>query len=299
MCADRGVPGRDGCCSLINVRRRRLIGAALLTPALLAGCSVIEGMFFYPDRVDYTRPAQFGLKHDEVSITSVDGSRLHGWWLPAPADARGTVLHLHGNAANISNHLPLVAWLPPEGFNILMIDYRGFGRSEGKPSLDGVVEDALAALRHLRTRPDVDARRLIVIGQSIGGATALRMLAVDRAGVRLAVIDSAFASYRGIARDAALQSVLLAPFLPLALPWLPPGERDPITALAGIDVSLLFLHGTSDGVIPLKHSEQLFAAARAPKRMIRVEGAQHMEAMMRSGVQAEILGAMLDAVRAR
>jgi fermentation-respiration switch protein FrsA (DUF1100 family) len=273
-----------------------LIGAALITPALLAGCSVIEGMFFYPDRVEYTRPAQLGLKHDEVSITSADGSRRHGWWLPAPAHARGTVLHLHGNAANISNHLPLVAWLPPAAFNVLMFDYAGFGRSEGKPSLDGVVEDALAALRYLRTRPDVDARKLVVIGQSIGGATALRMLAVDRAGVRLAVIDSAFASYRGIARDAALHSVVLAPFLPLALPWLPPVERDPIAALAAIDVPLLFLHGTGDGVIPFKHSEQLFAAAREPKRMIRVEGAQHMESLMRSGVQAEVQAAMLSAV---
>jgi len=256
-------------------------------------------MFFYPDRVEYTRPAQFGLKHEDVSITSADGSRLHGWWLPAPAGARGTVLHLHGNAANVSNHLPLVAWLPPAGFHVLMLDYRGFGRSEGKPSLEGLVDDALAALRYLRTRPDVDAQKLIVIGQSIGGATALRMLSVDRAGVKLAVIDSAFASYRGIARDAALQSIVLAPFLPLALPLLPPAERDPVTALAGIDVPLLFLHGTSDSVIPYKHSEQLFAAAHEPKRMMRIEGAQHMEAMMRSGVQAEVLGAMLSAVSAR
>jgi len=256
-------------------------------------------MFFYPDRAEYMRPAQFGLKHEDVSITSADGSRLHGWWLPAPAEARGTVLHLHGNAANIGNHLPLVAWLPPAGFNVLMLDYRGFGRSQGKPSLEGVVDDALAALRHLRTRRDVDAQKLIVIGQSIGGATALRMLAVDRLGVRLAVIDSAFASYRGIARDAAMQSVVMAPFLPLALPLLPPASRDPIAALARIDVPLLFLHGTRDAVIPFKHSEQLFAAAREPKRMMRIEGAQHMEAMTRSGVQAQMLGAMRSAVSGR
>jgi len=280
------------------VRRRRLLGAALIAPALLSGCSVVEGMFFYPDRVEYTHPRHFGLQHEDIFLAA-GSRRLHGWWLPARSEAKGTVLHLHGNAANISNHLPLVAWLPPEGFNVLMIDYAGFGRSEGKPSLDGVVEDALAALRYLRTRPDVNAQTLIVIGQSIGGATALRALVVDRTGVRLAVIDSAFASYRGIARDAALQSVVLAPFLPLALPLLPPAGRDPIAALERIDVPLLFLHGTSDAVIPFKHSEQLFAAAREPKRFIRVEGAQHMEAMMRGGVQADVLGAMLDAVSPR
>ncbi len=275
-------------------RRRQLLGAAIAAP-LVSGCTVIEGMFFYPDRVEYTRPAQFGLKHEDVSIDGADGSKLHGWWLPA-ADAKGSVLHLHGNAANISNHLPLVAWLPAAGFNLLMVDYRGFGRSEGKPTLDGVVDDALAALRYLRTRPGVDAGKLIVLGQSIGGATALRMLAADRAGVKLAVIDSAFASYRGIARDAALQSVVLAPFLPLALPWLPPRERDPVALLAHLDLPLLFVHGTADAVIPYKHTEQLFAAAHDPKRLIRVDGGEHMEALMRSRVQADVRGAMLEAV---
>ncbi|MGE5337343.1 MAG: alpha/beta hydrolase [Gemmatimonadota bacterium] len=256
-------------------------------------------MFFYPDRVEYTRPRDFGLAHEDVSVAGADGSRLHGWWLPAASTAKGSVLHLHGNAANISNHLPLVAWLPPAGFNVLMLDYRGFGLSEGKPTLDGVVDDALAALRHLRVRPGVDADRLIVLGQSIGGATALRMLAADRTGVKLAVIDSAFASYRGIARDAALQSVVLAPFLPLALPWLPPRERDPVAMLGHIDLPLLFVHGTADAVIPYQHSEQLFAAAREPKRLIRVDGGEHMEALMRSRVQADVLGAMLEAVSGR
>ena len=146
--------------------------------------------------------------------------RLHGIgrhelpprFLPASGTVKGTVLHLHGNAANVSNHLPLVAWLPARGYNVLMLDYRGFGRSEGKPTLDGIVQDALAALEYLRSRPDVDRDRLVVLGQSIGGATALRMLARDSAGVRLAVIDSSFPSYRGIARDATAGS----PMAPLA-----------------------------------------------------------------------------------
>ena len=279
---------------MTSARRRQLLGAAFAAP-LVSGCTVIEGMFFYPDRVEYTRPDEFGLRHEDVSIESADGSRLHGWWLPA-ADAQGSVLHLHGNAANISNHLPLVAWLPAAGFNVLMVDYRGFGRSEGKPTLDGVVDDALAALRHLRMRVGLDAGRLIVLGQSIGGATALRMLAADRAGVKLAVIDSAFASYRGIARDAALHSVVLAPFLPLALPWLPPRERDPVAMLDRLDLPLLFIHGTADAVIPYRHTEQLHAAARGPKRLIRVDGGEHMEALMRSRVQEEVRGAMLAAV---
>jgi hypothetical protein len=272
-------------------------GLTVVFALALAGCNMIEGMFFYPDRVQYTRPADYGLAYEDVALTTADSLKLHGWWLPAQGAAAGTVLHLHGNAANVSNHLPLAAWLPRAGFNVLMLDYRGFGRSEGRPTLDGVLADARAALAHLRSRRDVDATRLIVFGQSLGGATALRLLAEDAAGVRLAVIDSAFASYRGIARDAALQSIVLAPFLPLALPLLPGADKDPVTALARIDVPLIFVHGRTDRVIPFKHGEQLFAAAKEPKRLIAVERGQHMESIMRPEVQSQILAAMRDAVR--
>jgi uncharacterized protein len=158
---------------------------------------MVENMFFYPDRVTYTRPEQFGLRVEELHFASA-GAQLHGWWLPAVGAATGSVLHVHGNAANISNHLPLVAWLPLAGFNVLMFDYRGFGQSEGRPTLNGIVDDAAAALAVLRQRPDVDAARLAIFGQSLGGATALRLLARPGAaqGVRLAIIDSAFSSYR-------------------------------------------------------------------------------------------------------
>jgi fermentation-respiration switch protein FrsA (DUF1100 family) len=268
-----------------------------LAALALAGCNMIEGMFFYPDRVQYTRPADYGLAYEDVALTAADGIKLHAWWLPAQGTAAGTVLHLHGNAANVSNHLPLAAWLPRAGFNVLMLDYRGFGRSEGRPTLDGVLADARAALSHLRSRRDVDASKLIVFGQSLGGATALRLLAEEAAGVRLAVIDSAFASYRGIARDAALQSIVLAPFLPLALPLLPGADKDPVAALARIDVPLIFIHGRADQVIPFKHSEQLLAAAKEPKRLIAVDRARHMETVMRPDVQSQILSAMREAVR--
>ncbi len=262
---------------------------------LLAGC--VERMFFYPDSATYSRPEQFGLRHEEVTFPLDDQVRLHGWWLPASGTAKATVLHLHGNAANISNHLPLVAWLPAAGFNVLLFDYRGFGASEGKPTLNGLVDDGLAALNYLRARSDVDANRIVLLGQSIGGATVLRLLARDAQGVKLAIIDSAFARYRGIARDAALQSVLLAPLAPLAAAWLPAAEQDPIAALSRLRVPLLFLHGTADRVIGSKHSEELHAAANEPKRLIRVEGAQHMEALMRRDVQAQVQAAMLEAVK--
>lgn len=271
------------------------VAVVALLLLLLAGC--VERMFFYPDSAQYTRPGQFGLQHEDVSIATADGVRLHAWWLPAKGTALGSVLHLHGNAANVGNHLPLVAWLPGAGFNVLMLDYRGFGRSQGKPTLDGVVEDAAAALRHLRSRPGVDGGRLVVLGQSLGGATALRLLARDSGGVRLAVIEAAFASYRGIARDAAMQSVVLAPLLPLALPALPAARHDPLAALGSLRVPLLIVHGTADEVIPFRHGELLAAAAPAGTEFIRVDGARHMESLTRADVQQRVLAAMAAAVR--
>jgi len=276
-----------------GVRSVRILLLACVV--MLSGC--VERMFFYPDSARYAQPQQFGLQHEDVFITTADGLRLHGWWLPARGAALGSVLHLHGNAANIGNHLPLVAWLPAANFNLLMLDYRGFGRSEGRPTLDGVVEDAAAALRYLRGRPDIDPQRLIVLGHSLGGATALRLLARDSVGVRLAVIEAAFASYRGIARDAALQSVVLAPLVPLALPALPDSRHDPLAALPALRGPLVIVHGTADEVIPFSHGEQLAAAAPAGTEFIRVDGARHMQSLLRADVQRHVLEAMVAAVR--
>lgn len=250
---------------------------------------MVESFFFYPDSATYSRPEQFGLRQEDVFMRAADGSRLHGWWFQSLRQpALGSVLHLHGNAANISNHLPLVAWLPHEGFHLLMLDYRGFGRSQGRPTLDGVVDDAQAALRALRQRPDADSGRLILLGQSLGGATALRLLARDAAGVRGALIDSAFASYRRIAREAASGTVL-SPFLRIGLPFLPGPDADPIAALAHIAVPISYLHGTADAVIPLSHSESLFEATRGERTLLRAAGAAHLEGLSRPDIRATVL----------
>jgi fermentation-respiration switch protein FrsA (DUF1100 family) len=259
----------------------------------LAGC--VERFFFYPDAVRYTAPEQFGLRAEDVEMRSADGTRLHAWFLPAAGTAKGTVLHLHGNAANVSNHLPLVAWLPARGYNVLMLDYRGFGRSEGKPTLDGIVDDALAALRYLRTRPDVDRDRLVLLGQSLGGATALRMLARDAAGVRLAIIDSSFPSYRGIARDAAGSG--MSAIASLAATGLPGADKDPVTALKAIQVPLIFVHGTRDGVIAHPNSDALHAAAPS-SQLWKIPGADHIAAFAFPGPWREkVTAAMDEAVR--
>lgn len=268
-------------------RRAVVAGIAVGAMGLPSGCA--EGFFFHPDQRIYSTPAQLGVTVKEVSFGGAE--RLHGWWMPAAGTPRATLVQAHGNAANVTNHAPLVAWLPAAGINVLSFDYRGFGRSEGRPTLDGVVADTRAALAEARRQQP--GLPLVLLGQSLGGATAARALAEETAGdVKLLVLDSAFASYRGIAREAASGGPLSL-IAPLALPSLPPESSDPLAAIAKIQVPLLLLHGEQDGVIPIRHSELLHAAAAsANKQFIRIPGGQHLDALSRAAVRERLLATL-------
>lgn len=279
---------------LTLLHRTRLLPLLPALPLLLGGCA--ERFFFVPNQRVYVTPAQLGVQAEEHWIESEDGARLHALWLPVPEGVplRGTVLHVHGNGANLTNHLPLVAWLPAAGFQVLTFDYRGYGRSEGSPSIDGVVADthhALAWLRgRIRNQPQAAGRGIVVIGQSLGGATAIRAVATDPDDVRLLIADSAFASYRGITADIAERLGAPLSWLVRANAVLLPGRRsDPVDAAAQLRVPLLLIHGTADGVIPYHHGEELYEAAPTPKGFVRIDGGQHIDALMRRAVREQLL----------
>jgi fermentation-respiration switch protein FrsA (DUF1100 family) len=260
---------------MTGARIRRWCGRlALCTlPLLLAGC--VQSMFYYPDDVRYETPDALGVRYESVQFTSADGTRLSGWFLPAegranPKEAKGTVVHFHGNAQNMSTHWRFVAWLPKQDYNVFVFDYRGYGQSEGKPEPKGVFEDSNAALNYVRTRADVDPERLFVFGQSLGGTNAIAVVGSgNRAGVKAAAIESTFYSYASIANDKFKGAGLLVGDTYAASNY--------VAAVSPIP--LLFIHGTADQVIPLAHSRRLFAEAREPKRLIEVPGAGHLEPM--------------------
>ena len=200
------------------------------------------------------------------------------------------LVYLHGNAENISTHFHNVAWMPAAGFNVLALDYRGYGGSEGTPTLEGVQLDIDAAMRTLLARRDVDPQRIIVFGQSLGGALAIHYVAHSdyRANVRAIVVDSAFSDYRRIVRDKAASFFLTWPFQ-----WLLPQTVDnnfsPAASVHDVaPIPLLFIHGERDAIVPLEHSKRLFERAAEPKELWIVPEAGHIQAVRKKDVRKRL-----------
>lgn len=253
---------------------QRLLLVCLSTLCLqLSGCG---RLFFYPEKELLRTPADIGIAYEDVSFSSTDGMHLHGWFLPAKGYARATIVFFHGNAENISSHVGAVFWLPAEGYNVFILDYRGFGRSEGKPDIRGVNRDALAALDYIASRKEVDPDRLVVFGQSVGAAIALYVAAKTSQPIHAVVAESAFTSYPAIMREKMSESLFTWP-----LQWLSLGvtsRYDPLKAIHTIHVPVLLIHGDRDKIIPIHHARVLYAAANEPRQLWVVKGGGHISA---------------------
>lgn len=259
------------------------IACSVILLALSLSCQgCVNSMFYYPDHTVYDTPERHGLAYEEVTFASRDGTRLSGWFIPSVGAARGTVVHFHGNAQNMTSHFAFVSWLPHQGFNLFVFDYRGYGKSAGKPERTGVYEDCLAALDYITTRSGIDHDRLLVFGQSLGGANAIAALGSSpRKNVRAVVIDSAFSSYRRIVRDKIGEMPLLSLIrYPLSYLLISDGlsPEQHIASLA--PTPLLIVHGTADSVIPYHHGKRLFELAGEPKQLWTVDGGGHTSAFM-------------------
>jgi uncharacterized protein len=265
--------------------------APLLAIFATTACTSV---FFQPSSVLVATPGLYGIDYQPVELRAADGTGLFAWFLPARGEAKATVLYLHGNAENISTHFANVAWMPAAGFNVLALDYRGYGGSEGRPTLAGVQLDIDAAMRTLLERPDVDPQRIVIFGQSLGGALAIYYAAHSkyRSHVRAVIADSAFADYRLVVREKLADVPLTWPFQ-----WLPKYTVDddysPRAAVAAVSpIPLLLIHGERDGIVPLHHSELLFQAAHEPKALWRIPDAGHIQALLNAPVRKRLADVM-------
>jgi fermentation-respiration switch protein FrsA (DUF1100 family) len=232
-----------------------------------------EKLIYFPSSDLDDTPAALGLEHEDVVLHSSDGIRLHAWFLPARTGARRfTVLVCHGNAGNISHRLERALSMQRElGVDVLLFDYRGFGRSEGKPREQGTYEDALSAYRYLASERGIAPERIVLFGESLGAAVAVELS--SRVPARALVLESPFTSIRAMARVAY-------PFLPAG--WVRT-KYDNLEKIGSLTVPLLVIHGTRDEVVPFRQGQELFRAAREPKRFLGVEGAGHTDSYVVGG----------------
>ena len=256
-----------------------LLNQPLLPTALFLfsglGCQGgLDSFFYQPDSRAYTTPAKDGYAYEEVQFQSADGTRLSGWFIPAKGQALGTVAHYHGNAQNMTAHYSFVSWLPANGFNLFVFDYRGYGKSEGVPTRKGVHEDSVAALEYLKSRTDIDQSKVILFGQSIGGANALGVVGKKHFdGIVGVAVESSFSSYQRVACEHA------GLLIPLAY-CLIGNQLSPEEYIGRIaPTPVLIIHGTRDRVVSYRHALTLFERAGEPRQLWSIQYAGHTPAL--------------------
>lgn len=207
-----------------------------------------------------------GLPVEEVWLPASDGVKLHAWWIPGGGEF--TFIAFHGNAGNITHRSDIYGFLHALPANVLAVEYRGYGRSEGSPDEAGLYRDAEAAYDYLVRERGIAPRRIIAFGQSLGTAVAADLAAKREVGGL--VLEAPFPSAPRLARR-------VYPFLPgLGLVTRTKFATD--EKLARVNAPVLVVHCVNDPVIAFALGEEVFRAARDPKELFRVDGYCHEEA---------------------
>ena len=236
-----------------------------------------DRLFYFPSKDQPYTPEKYGVKYEDVNFKSADGTELHGWFLPSKegADkAKATIVFSHGNAGSVAYHYGFIDWLMPAGYNVLLYDYRAFGKSKGSLSRKGIIEDVTAAFKYVASRKDVDASKLISFSHSLGGAKSVVALAQKPIkGLRAVITDGAFSSYKEMAKQKAGQ---LGANL----------TTDDFSTIDYIDklapTPLLIVHGTQDTMVPLGQAEKLFEKAKEPKTFFKIKDGTHTDSLDRN-----------------
>jgi len=234
----------------------------------------LERLFIYfPSRELAGNPGNLGLSYQDLAFVTEDHLRLHGWFVPCEG-ARGTLLVFHGNAGNIGHRLSWIALLHRLGVNVFIFDYRGYGKSEGHPFEEGLYRDARAAYQWWATKRQSSSEKLILVGESLGGAVAVHLAArVSPAGL---ILQSTFTS----ARDMAKTLLPLGLLLPLT------GVRfDSEKEIAQVACPKLMIHGTRDEIVPFRLGRTLYEVSPPPKWFYAVANAGHNDLLWAAGTE--------------
>jgi uncharacterized protein len=216
---------------------------------------LLNSLLYFPSSAIAETPGDFALAYRDLRLETQDGESLHGWWIAARAPSLGHVLLCHGNAGNVGDRVLHARLLTSAGFDVLVFDYRGYGRSTGSPTEEGTYRDARAARRALLDQEGVEESRVLYVGESLGGAVALTLALEARP--RGLVLQSTFTSVRDVARAHYA-------FIPRAAV---PDAYPSLRRIRELEAPLLVLHGERDEIVPVAHGRALFEAAPEPKEI--------------------------------
>ena len=229
-------------------------------------------LIFFPSAIVETTPESFNLRYEEVwlpvPVASGKVERIHGWWIRANQSDAKVILYLHGNGINIGANVTHANRFHQLGFSVLLIDYRGYGRSEGGfPNEQRVYQDAATAWNYLVHQRQISPNKIFIFGHSLGGAIAID-LALQHPDAGGLIVESSFTSirqviaYRNIFSMFPVDLILTQRF-------------ESMKKVPNLKVPVLFIHGTADVTVPAFMSQDLYAAAPEPKKLLLVPGARH------------------------
>lgn len=213
-----------------------------------------------PSRDLVTTPDRLGMAYENVALKTEDGVSLHGWYIPA-SESKYTLLFFHGNAGNISHRLESIQIFHQLGLSVLIIDYRGYGKSDGHTTEAGTYRDARAAWEYLVSQRGLDEKNIILFGRSLGGAVATQLATIKRPGGL--IVESAFTSAEALAKTVYW-------YLPVKL--LARIHYPTAKFVSRISCPILVIHSRQDEIVPYKQGRQIFELASEPKRFLELRG---------------------------
>ncbi len=226
-----------------------------------------KSSLYYPSRQLELNPSDTGLEYQDVLFQASDNTKLHGWFVPAE-DSKQTVIFVHGNGGNISHRMDKIRVFNDLKVNLFIFDYRGYGRSEGRPSEKGLYLDIKAAYNFIKNKDSEG--KVIIYGESLGGALAIDL--ASKEDVDGLITEGTFTSVADMAK--------------IIYPWMPAvflkTKFNSISKIPSVNTPKLHMHSKSDNIVPFRMGEQLYEAAKEPKKFIILQG-MHNDGFFISG----------------
>ena len=218
---------------------------------------------FFPTKDFAETPKVLGLNYEDIYFNTEDGLKLNAWFIPATKQ-QYVILFAHGNGGNISHRMSKVAMFHDLDFSLFLYDYRGYGKSEGKASEIGIYRDTNAAYNYLVKEKKIPPDKIIVYGESLGGACAVDLAA--NVNVKAVILEGSFTNAKDMSKE-------IYPFLPAFFIM---SKLDSFSKIKNIKAAKLFIHSEEDEIVPIELAKKLYNQALEPKAFLTIGGSHNM-----------------------